>query len=480
MRRARQWPLAALLIVLLGAAGALASGPPSTAASPALEGHWEGSIELPSGELIIRLDFSRAEDGLHGTIDIPTQGAQGLRLTQIALAAGDVRFAIEGLPGSPNFQGRLSGDTIEGTFRQGAATLPFRVQRGVKEAIKRPQEPEPPFPYRSEALSWSNSDVKLEGTLTVPEGEGPYPAVVLISGSGPQNRDEEIFGHKPFLVLADALTRRGIAVLRYDDRGVGGSTGSLAKSTSADLAGDVLAGITVLARDSRIDPQRIGLLGHSEGGLVAMLAAAKSDRPAFLVLLAAPGVPGGQILLQQIRSLSRAQHVPDELVAKRLADEEELLEILRSDRPIDQMRTAVRENIQRQVDALPAAQRQALGETDKLIQAQVDQATSRWFLGFVRSDPAAALARVKVPVLALDGSLDLQVDAKQNLAAIETALRKGGNAQVTTVELEGLNHLFQPAQTGLPQEYGEIETTIDPEVLKKIGDWILQITSGTD
>lgn len=476
MRRTRRGIQAVRLLVSSLALLAVTAPCAVEAATGSLQGHWEGAIELPNGKLVIRLDFERDDEGLHGTIDIPTQGAQGLELSDISLEDGITRFAIEGLAGSPSFQGELSGDTIEGTFRQGAASLPFHLRRGAKEQIQRPQEPHPPFPYRSEPFSWNNGDIRLEGTLTLPEGDGPFPAVILISGSGPQNRDEEIFGHKPFLVLADALTRRGIAVLRYDDRGVGGSTGSVSQSTSADFAGDVLAGLAHLAKHDQIDPRRTGLLGHSEGGLVAMLAAARSDKPAFLVLLAAPGVPGSQLLLQQIRDLAQVQHVPDDLIAKRIEDENKLLAILQSGEPLDEMRQAVRANVQAQIDALPEAQRKALGETGKMVQAQVDEATSPWFLSFVRSDPASALDEVKVPVLALDGSLDLQVDADQNLPAIEQALRDAGNDQVTTLEMKGLNHLFQPATTGLPQEYGEIETTMDPEVLRKIGDWILQVT----
>jgi len=455
----------------------LAAGQAPAADAPDLSGHWEGEIALPTGPLQLAVDLEHGESGWKGTIDIPAQGAKGLPLEGILIEGGNATFAISGIPGDPTFTGALEGGELIGDFTQGAAQLTFRLGREAVAPIVRPQDPTGPLPYSEEEVTYSNGDVTLAGTLTLPPGEGPFPAAVLITGSGAQNRDEEIFNHRPFLVLADHLARRGIAVLRSDDRGVGGSTGDIATSTTSDFADDVLAAVGLLAGRSEISGNQIGVVGHSEGGLVGPLAASRSSAVAWVVMLAGPGVAGSEILPFQTRLLTRAsggdQEQADtqaELVAEGVAvvlgepDEAAALEQLR-------------EIANRQLDIGGEAAREALGEdADAVIESQIKQLVTPWFRYFLAYDPRPTLRQVKVPVLALNGELDLQVDTEQNLPEVEKALLEGGNEDVTVRRFGGLNHLFQHATTGGIMEYGMIEETIAPEVLDVIGSWIEERT----
>ncbi|MGH9464530.1 MAG: alpha/beta hydrolase family protein, partial [Thermoanaerobaculia bacterium] len=261
-----------------------------------LAGHWEGAIATVTGDLVVRVDLERTTVGWRGTIDIPQQGAEGLALSGIAVEALHVRFTLADVPGAPTFDGDLVEGELRGTFTQTGSRLPFRLGRAAVPGPARPQEPRPPFAYRAEEVRVRTGEVELAGTLTLPAGSGPFPAIVLLSGSGAQDRDGAILGHRPLAVLADALARRGVAALRCDDRGVGGSAGSLGAATTEVLAGDALAAVDFLSARSDIGAGRVGLLGHSEGGLVASLAASRRPEVAFVVLLATPGVPGRELL----------------------------------------------------------------------------------------------------------------------------------------------------------------------------------------
>src|SRR5436309_3642962 len=269
MRAIRWIPILLLLTLTLE--------PARAAERAAVGGHWEGEINLPQNQVLqVKVDLEEASGAWKGTIDIPAQGAKGLPLEPITVQGPKVRFVIAGVPGAPTFDGTLENGEIRGSFTQSSASLTFRLGRQAVEPIHRPQEPKPPFPYTAEEVTYKNGDVKLAGTLTIPPGDGPFPAVVLITGSGPQDRDETVMGHKPFLILSDYLSRHGLAVLRADDRGVGGSTGSTSGSTTADFAQDALAGVRFLKTHAKIDPAKIGLIGHSEGGVIAPLAASQS------------------------------------------------------------------------------------------------------------------------------------------------------------------------------------------------------------
>jgi len=447
--------------------------PPSEGAAakqdpaPEFLGHWEGAIELPGSALTVLVDLAY-EDGVWlGTIDIPMQGLTGIPLTGISAGDGKIRFALADIPGDPTFSGAISDGKITGTFAQGGQSFPFGLGREAIPEPARPQEPGPPFPYEEEEVSYANDDIRLAGTLTFPSEGGPFPAAILISGSGPQDRNEEVFGHKPFLVLSDHLTRAGIAVLRVDDRGVGGSGGSAAESTTEDFAGDVLAGIAFLKDRAEIDPTRVGLIGHSEGGIIAPLVASRSDAVAFVIMLAGPGVPGDEILYLQTKLIALAAGVDEQALAGALEAHRELTAAVKSGAGDEEIRDRVRALIEAQ---LGGAESEAI---DSAVEQTVAQMTSPWFRFFLGYDPRPALGKVRVPVLALNGELDLQVDPDQNLPEIRKALEQGGNEDFTVEELPGLNHLFQKAETGSVEEYYTLEETLNPAALDTIRDWIL-------
>ena len=450
--------LLALSLLLIGSL-CLAQAPASPVA-----GAWEGAIDTGAVRLRIGVAITAQPDGkLSAMMDSPDQGAYGLPLSDVTFADGVLKFVLQRANGA--FEGRLNaaGTEIAGTWTQGGA-LPLVLKKVEKlTRLNRPQEPKPPFPYRSEPVAIVNAAgrVVLDGTLTVPEGKGPFPAVVLITGSGPQNRDEEIFGHKPFLVLADHLTRRGIAVLRYDDRGVGKSTGSFASATSEDFAGDAWTAWQTLSARPEIDAKRLGLLGHSEGGLIAPMLAASHGEIAFVVMLAGTGVTGEQVMLAQAAAIMKASGAPAETIAANTDLQKQVFAILREE-------TSMARIVER-LGAIPAGSKEASA-------ALVKQSASPWLRFFATYDPAPALAKVRCPVLVIGGERDLQVLSAQNLPAIGAALVQGGNQNHTVLELPGLNHLFQSARTGLPTEYAQIEETMAPAALDTITTWIRERT----
>jgi hypothetical protein len=435
-----------------------------TPASP-VAGSWEGAFDAGAIKLRIGVAITVKPDGTLGaTMDSPDQGAYDLPLSNVTFADGVLKFALVRANGT--FEGRLNatGTEIAGNWTQGMA-MPLVLKK--VEKLTRPnrsQEPKPPFPYVSEDITIVNApgQAVLAGTLTRPSGAGPFPAVILITGSGAQNRDEELMGHKPFLVLADHLTRRGIAVLRYDDRGVGKSTGRFATATTEDFASDAWAAWQTLSARPEIDAKRIGLLGHSEGGLIAPMLAAVHPEIAFVVMVGGPGVTGEQIVLRQSEVIMKASGASDELVAATAERQKQAFNVLREE-------TSLPRIIER-LSAIPGS------GSKEAVDAAVKQWSSPWFRFFLVHDPAPALAKVRCPVLAITGELDLQVSPDQNLPAIEAALKQGGNKDATVVRLPGLNHLLQPAKTGLPAEYAQIETTIAPAALDAITSWLLKRT----
>jgi pimeloyl-ACP methyl ester carboxylesterase len=434
-------------------------------------------IQIPGHDLLVKIDLASVEGAWKGTIDIPEQGAKALALEKIAVEGDHVRFAITGVPGAPTFDGKLENDKIAGTFTQGGGSIPFHLGRETVQAARRPQDPVPPFPYQEEEVAYQNGDIHLAGTLTLPQGAGPFPAVVLITGSGAQNRNEELLGHRPFLVLADHLSRNGIAVLRVDDRGVGGSTGTVSGSTTSDFAGDVLAGVAFLkqhANHAHIAADRIGLIGHSEGGVIAPLAASRSKDVAFIVLMAGTGVPGYDILPGQVEAIDVSSGQSADK-AKREADvTRAALDLVRAEKDDATLRAKLKKLFEEHKDALDAGDLQQAGSLDAFVDQQAKSIGSPWFRYFLDYDPRPALRQVKVPVLALNGELDRQVLPDQNLPGIEQALREGKNPDVTVRRLPGLNHLFQTATTGSPTEYASIQETMSPTALDTMTHWILE------
>jgi hypothetical protein len=378
----------------------------------------------------------------------------------------------------------VAPDTLDGHWVQSGRSLPLRLGRTVGSVeYARPQEPKPPFPYAAVEVTFDNPEadsVTLAGTLTLPGGPGPHPAVVLVTGSGAQNRNEELLGHKPFLVLADHLTRRGIAVLRYDDRGVGGSTGGFFGATSEDFASDARAAVEYLATHDDIRADAIGIAGHSEGGLVAPMVAARSERVAFIVMMAGTGVRGELILYDQGELILRANGAAEDAIAANRVNQEAMFRVVMQEEDPELAAEGLRVLMLRRIDEMTGEELEVSGITDEnrdlVVEQQIAQINGPWFRFFLSFEPADVLRRVRVPVLAINGEKDLQVPAKANLAAIEGALREGGNRDVTIVELPGLNHLFQTAGSGSPSEYSTIEETFAPAALETISGWIRRTT----
>jgi len=438
---------------------------------------WEGKLSVGAG-MQLRLVFhaqKNEEGAMLGKLDSPDQGAKGLKVNSVTLDKAKLAFELKSLKAS--FEGKLSADGTEavGTFTQNGIKIPLTLKKTDKVTeVRRPQTPKPPFPYKVEELTYRNepAGITLAGTLTVPNGPGRYPAVILISGSGAQDRDETIFQHKLFHVLADTLTRRGIAVLRVDDRGVGGSTGSVSKATSEDFAGDVLAGVAVLKSRTDIDARKIGLMGHSEGGIIAPLVAARSNDVAFIVLLAGTGLPGDEIMVMQARLIGKVMGASEKDLDKQKELQKRLFEIMRTERDPKKAGVEMREALKKSLSDLSPEKTKEVGDIDSFATTEIQKLESPWFRFFLTFDPRPTLAKVRCPVLALNGEKDLQVPPKENLAEIEKALKQGGNIRVTTKELPGLNHLFQTCKTGSVSEYAQIEETIAQSALKVIGDWI--------
>ncbi len=442
-----------------------------------LEGRWEGSLTVLGNELPFSVTFSRGDDGLAATMDIPAQGAAGLPLINVSYADSRVHFELDAPIGLAVWDGVLEGDAIEGEFTQGGARGTFRIARGDTVAAA---EDAPPVPYREEELTFENGELHFEGTLTLPEGPGPFAAAVMITGSGPQNRDEELVGFRPFRVIADHLTRAGIAVFRYDDRGVGGSTGSVAQSTTADFATDVSAAMARLARHPEIDAARIGLIGHSEGAVVAPLVASRSDGVAFLVLLAGTSVTGAEVIYEQSALIARAQGVPEADIARQMDFQRRMFAALAAGEDLAPLREELTGLIRAGIERLPAEQRAAITDVDALVAQQVrtqtEQVGTPWFRYFLTYDPVPALRATDVPVLALFGALDLQVAPAQNREPMAAALAH--NPDVTIEVIPGANHLFQAATTGSPMEYASLEKAFVPGFLERIATWIRERAGG--
>ena len=439
-----------------------------------LAGYWNGKLAIGAIELRITLKVEKDGDGkFKATLDSVDQNAKDLPVDSISVEGETVRF--DGKLLMMSFEGKLDaeGKKIDGKFTQGGQSFTLVLERSEKPlTLNRPQEPKAPFPYRVEEVSYDShqAEVHLAGTLTLPEGTGKFPAVVLVSGSGPQDRDESLLGHKPFLVLADYLTRRGIAVLRVDDRGVGASKGDFATATSLDFVEDVLGSVDFLKGRPEIDPAKIGLVGHSEGGLIAPIVASRTTDVAFIVLLAGPGVTGEQILYRQGADIARAAGAgPAEIEANRSV-QEKFFAVLRETPDLKEAEKRLREIMDEVVAKLGEGERE---QARTAAEGQMSAILSPWMRFFLTHDPVGPLLKVKCPVLAVNGAKDLQVAPDVNLPVIEKALKEAGNTDVTIRELPGLNHLLQTCETGGVSEYGEIEETMSPLALETVGDWLV-------
>jgi pimeloyl-ACP methyl ester carboxylesterase len=442
-----------------------------------ITGSWLGKLNTGAIELRAIFNLSiTGNDSLIATLDSPDQGVKNIKLGQVTLTGEVIKISAPALMGEYN--GTIKNDTlIEGTWKQAGNTMALNLAK-LKTAftVKRPQDPKPPFPYTSEEVTFLNDkfNIKLAGTLTIPSGKGPFKTVILITGSGPQNRNEELLGHKPFLVIADYLSRYGIAVLRYDDRGVGNSQGNYSEATSADLATDAEAAFNFLKNYPKINNKEIGLVGHSEGGLIAPIVAASNPEIGFVVSLAGPGVTGQQIIIRQSQDISRLSGEKESAIRENTETTKKLYAVLRKEK--DNKKAEVK------ILALYRDSEQKKKLSKEVTEKAVNQLKMSfganqytWFRYFITTDPSTFWKNVECPVLALNGEKDVQVAAHENLPVIEKALKSGGNKNVKVIKLPGLNHLFQHCKTGLPSEYGAIEETFSPEALKIISDWILAL-----
>lgn len=435
-----------------------------------ITGDWNGVLNAMGNQLPLVFHIQQSDSGYTATFDSPDQGAMGIPFTTVeynddtlVLRAANIGAFYEGVP---------AADSIAGTWNQGGQSFELNMYRKEveKKAYRRPQEPERPYPYHEEEVTFENKrdSLTLAGTLTLPEKNGSFPAVILISGSGPQNRNEEVFGHKPFLVLADFLTRQGIAVLRYDDRGTAKSTGNFAVATSRDFANDVLSAIEYLKNREEIDHQQIGLIGHSEGGLIAPIVVNRSDDVAFMILLAATGVPGKEISRMQGRTLLDVE-VSDREAYYRFIDK--TIEIASSDKERSIRRKELIRHYENSEDILNELLPEGT-DREAFIKQQVEGALRPWSRFFYNHDPADELEKITIPVLSLFGSRDVQVPPEMNHPPIRKALEEAGNQDFTIKELPGLNHMFQESETGSMMEYAEIEQTFSPVALREISEWI--------
>ena len=436
-----------------------------------ISGSWKGVLKVQTNELPIVFNISENEGVLISTMDSPSQGAMGIATDNTTFI--DNILTIDMSKFGINYVGTFDGTSIVGTFTQGGTPISLDLTPGKYEVAAKQQEPKKPYPYLSEEIVFNNEkadNIKLSGTLTIPTNVDNPPVAILITGSGPQNRNQELLGHKPFLVLSDYLTRKGIAVLRYDDRGTAQSEGEYTKATTFDFASDVEAAMAYLkTRNDVLDINKIGLIGHSEGGLIAPIAASRNKEISFCVLLAAPGISGKQILMTQTRKAMELGGVSPEDIEINEQFSSEIYEICADYHG---------EESKNEIIAIFTEMKNSSSEmlktqlTDEVIQQQIQLITSPWMRTFIQIEPKDYLSKVNCPVLAINGEKDFQVVPEENLEGINNALRSNNNTDVTTIEVEDLNHLFQTSETGSFTEYASNEETFSPIVLVIISDWL--------
>lgn len=438
-----------------------------------ITGHWTGVLHIQNTQLKVVFNVSKVDSGYVSTMDSPNQKAFGVPVTTTTFDHSLLKLDAKNI--GINYEGTLIDNTLAGKLHQAGRTFELNLSRDTT-TVHHFQEPSKPYPYYTEEINFKNHDGTIfAGTLSMPRKEGNFPVVVLISGSGPQNRDEEILGHKPFLVLADHLTRNGIAVLRYDDRGTAASKGDFATGNTLDFASDTESAVEYLKTRKEIDQHKIGLIGHSEGGVIAPIVASKIKQIKFIVLLAGTGIPGEELLLMQKEAIQKVSGVneADRLATKKFFSG--VYDLIKKSSDPQTLRGELEVYVKNSIKNIPPSEKGNLTD-EQFTKILIDQISSKWIQFFIKYDPAIVLEKVKCPVLALNGSNDRQVPPKVNLDAIRTALKKGRNKDATIIELPKLNHLFQESVTGSPDEYSTITQSFSPTALTVITDWILQRT----
>ena len=422
---------------------------------------WQGILTTPGGALDIIIELNDAKQS--GTISVPAQSLHNMKLDVVTINKSDFTFEVK--PLGIIYRGKIDDDNITGIFKQGPvfeAELNFakqskEQQKAIADALSRPQTPKGPFPYLEEEVSISNGDVTLSGTITKPKGNGPFPAAIMITGSGPQDRDETILGHKPFKVIADHLSRRGLLVLRFDDRGFAKSTGIFKGATIQDFASDVEAVFQFLKTRDDVNPKMIGLIGHSEVGAVGPLMATNNDDVAFIVSLAGVGTSPKQLYATQQRDILLMNGAQGgDLIFNTFM---EAIEKVVSGAKSEEVSMLLKTKLRYPDDAADMVGRFM---------------TDPWFISLMNYDNAATISSLKMPVLAINGEKDIQVEPKANLGDFHKYLTAAGNKDFTITEIAGLNHLFQPSETGNVNEYGNLPVTFDEATLKMVGDWIIK------
>lgn len=431
-----------------------------------IEGLWLGTLSLPGTSLRIVFNISRKADStLTATLDSPDQGAKGIPTDDVTFKGDSLHVGVKTIMGA--YDGKKQDSTITGQWTQAGRSFALDLKRTLTAPeLPRPQMPKKPYPYLEEDVTFFNpkGGDTLAGTLTKPQTGGSFTAVILITGSGPQDRDESLFGHKPFLVLSDYLTRQGIAVLRVDDRGFGKSTGKFALATTEDFATDVEAAIAYLKTRKEVNPKKIGLIGHSEGALIADMLAARSKDVAFVVAISGPGVTGEEIIYRQGDLISKVQGMNEADIERSHTARQQMFAVVKEEK--DSMAAATR------LRALLKPANAPGDSSGAMIDMQIKQLLSPWMRSFLIYDPRSDLRKIKAPYLAIFGEKDLQVPPDQSAPEVEKALKTAGNKHLQVKILPGLNHLMQTATTGSPGEYLKIEETFSPDALKIIGDWI--------
>jgi hypothetical protein len=443
-------------------------------------GDWNGVLEIPGMPLTIVFHVLDVDGNLTSTLDSPDQGAMGISMSETTYEDGQLKIVANAL--NAEFNGKLNeaGDTLSGIFRQNGRDwdLIMTREKVEREEVIRPQDPKV-FPYLQEEVKFQNpkGGHKLAGTLTMPKDGDFEKVVVLISGSGPQDRNEEVLNHRPFLVLSDHFTRKGIAVLRYDDRGVAESEGAFTGATSKDFADDAAAAVAYLKNRKEMKGKSIGLVGHSEGGMIAPIVASENAAVDFIVLLAGPGIAIDELLLLQQDKIGEAEGMPEASRKKMAKMAKDLFAYIETNDnlPTDQLTAGLTELLSKHYANFTEEEQQMVGTKDNFINQQIGMLTSDWYLYFMRFSPDHFLSKVKCPVLAVNGEFDLQVTPKENLEGIAKSLKRAKNKNVTIHEFKGLNHLFQQTKTGAPSEYGALDETFNEEAMQFISKWIITL-----
>jgi uncharacterized protein len=438
-----------------------------------LIGDWFGSLSNGASDLKIIFHIEKKDNKLVGTMDSPDQGAFGLNLNDVSYNKGEVILDMSVFKIS--YKGQFyTTDSIIGEFKQGTYSTTLNLKKSTQALAtkpNRPQEPKAPFPYKIKDITFKNDiqKFKLAGTLTIPEGKGPFPAVILVSGSGQQNRDSELMGHKPFWVIADYLSRNGIAVLRYDDRGMGQSEGDFQAATTADFAYDAQSAYIFLKKQKKIDKNRIGIVGHSEGGMVAQMVAAADTQVRLIVLLASPGVPISELMLKQTEMTLRQSGISEEEIQVSIELNKKFYNVLLNQADNTIAKKEIEQIIQTHANSMTSEEASEIKRQQPLL---VKTMLTPWFRYFINFNPEYYLKQIKCPVLAINGEKDVQVSCEENLFGIAMSLEKYGNRRYEFHKMPNLNHLLQNCESGSVSEYMKIEETISPEILKIMRDWI--------